>query len=185
MKYYIIYKTTIISTGQFYIGKHSCNNPYDDYFGSSDVIKKYILKNGLYNIKKEILSFCDNEHQMSAIESIYISENINKNLCLNRANGMSLKKYIPNKENNNLLINVNDIAEKLNISNRAVQNKCKKEGLLKISNQYQITNDIAEKWYKDNNKTKTKNFIKNKSIPYILIFEIFFLIIIFILYVRK
>ena len=45
-----------------------------------------------------------------------------------------------------MLVSVNDVANRLKISNRAVQIKCKREGLIKIGNQYQITNDIADKW---------------------------------------
>jgi hypothetical protein len=56
-----------------------------------------------------------------------------------------------------MLVSSNDVAKRLKITNRAVQNKCKQYGLTKISNQYQITTDIAEQWYKDfENKTETK-----------------------------
>jgi len=48
-----------------------------------------------------------------------------------------------------MLVNTKEVAERLQISNRAVQNKCTKAGLVKIGNQYQITKDIAEQWYKE------------------------------------
>jgi len=48
-----------------------------------------------------------------------------------------------------MLVNTKEVAERLKISNRAVQNKCTKAGLVKIGNQYQITKDIAEQWYKE------------------------------------
>jgi len=38
-----------------------------------------------------------------------------------------------------MLVSSNDVAKRLKITNRAVQNKCKQYGLKKISNQYQIT----------------------------------------------
>ena len=57
----------------------------------------------------------------------------------------------------NMLVSSNDVAKRLKITNRAVQNKCKQYGLKKISNQYQITTDIAEQWYKElEKKTETK-----------------------------
>jgi uncharacterized protein HemX len=48
-----------------------------------------------------------------------------------------------------MLVNTKEVADRLQISNRAVQNKCTKAGLVKIGNQYQITKDIAEQWYKE------------------------------------
>ena len=55
-----------------------------------------------------------------------------------------------------MLVSVNDVANRLKISNRAVQIKCKREGLVKIGNQYQITNDIADKWA-NNSEAKQRN----------------------------
>jgi hypothetical protein len=46
-----------------------------------------------------------------------------------------------------MLVSVNDVANRLKITNRAVQIKCKREGLVKIGNQYQITTEIAQEWY--------------------------------------
>jgi hypothetical protein len=53
-----------------------------------------------------------------------------------------------------MLVNINDVAKRLKITNRAVQNKCRNAGLKKIGNQYQITYDIAEKWYSEAQETK-------------------------------
>jgi hypothetical protein len=47
-----------------------------------------------------------------------------------------------------MLVSVNDVANKLKISTRAVQIRCKREGIVKIGNQYQITKEVAESWYK-------------------------------------
>jgi hypothetical protein len=55
-----------------------------------------------------------------------------------------------------MLVSVNDVANQLKISNRAVQIKCKREGLVKIGNQYQITKEIADKWML-NSETKQRN----------------------------
>ncbi len=45
-----------------------------------------------------------------------------------------------------MLVSVNDVAKQLKISNRAVQIKCKRQGLVKIGNQYQISQEIADRW---------------------------------------
>ena len=56
-----------------------------------------------------------------------------------------------------MLVNTNEVAKRLKITNRAVQNKCKQYGLVKIANQYQITQEIAHKWYVDAEMNKGTN----------------------------
>jgi len=46
-----------------------------------------------------------------------------------------------------MLVTVNDVAERLKITTRAVQIKCKQAKLKKIGNRYQITQEIANVWY--------------------------------------
>jgi uncharacterized protein HemX len=55
-----------------------------------------------------------------------------------------------------MLVSVNDVANRLKITNRAVQIKCKREGLVKIGNQYQITEEIIQKWI-FNSEQKQRN----------------------------
>ncbi len=55
-----------------------------------------------------------------------------------------------------MLVSVNDVANRLKITNRAVQIKCKREGLIKIGNQYQITDGTLDKWIY-NSETKQRN----------------------------
>ena len=64
-----------------------------------------------------------------------------------------------------MLVNTNEVAKRLKITNRAVQNKCKQYGLVKIGNQYQITNEIAEQWYKEaeTNKEQKQNRTEHLS----------------------
>jgi hypothetical protein len=53
-----------------------------------------------------------------------------------------------------MLVSINEVANRLKISNRAVQIKCKKQGVLKIGNQYQLTEEIAQRWYDSEGKIK-------------------------------
>jgi hypothetical protein len=53
-----------------------------------------------------------------------------------------------------MLVSINEVANRLKISNRAVQIKCKKQGVLKIGNQYQLTDEIAQRWYESEGKIK-------------------------------
>jgi len=57
----IIYKTTNLKNGKFYIGKDAKNKK--SYLGSGKVLKQAIEKYGKENFKKEILEYCtDLEH---------------------------------------------------------------------------------------------------------------------------
>ena len=63
-----------------------------------------------------------------------------------------------------ILIPIKEVAETLNISIRAIQIKCKNQGIAKIGNQYQITNDILNDWIKhQETKSETKSETKQKS----------------------
>ena len=58
-KFHVVYKTTVIETGKFYIGKHSTRVLEDGYFGSGRLIGKFINKHGISGLKREILAYCD------------------------------------------------------------------------------------------------------------------------------
>lgn len=61
-----------------------------------------------------------------------------------------------------MLVSVNDVAKQLKISNRAVQIKCKRQGLAKIGNQYQISKEIADRWASAT-ETNQRNEHKHKG----------------------
>ena len=65
-----------------------------------------------------------------------------------------------------MLISVDEAAKRLKISNRAVQIKCKKQGVLKIGNQYQLTDEIAQRWYDSENKTKRNEQEVSRDVSY-------------------
>lgn len=66
----IIYKTTNLINGKFYIGKDKNNN--DSYLGSGLLLKKAIKKYGKENFKKEILEFCQDEEELNDKEKYWI-----------------------------------------------------------------------------------------------------------------
>lgn len=68
----IIYKTTNLVNGKFYIGQDSKNNP--NYLGSGDLIKKAINKYGKDNFKKEILEYCESKEELNQQEIYWINE---------------------------------------------------------------------------------------------------------------
>jgi group I intron endonuclease len=67
----IIYKTTNLINGKFYIGKDLYNN--SSYFGSGILLKNAILKYGINNFKKEILEYCECREFLNDREKYWIS----------------------------------------------------------------------------------------------------------------
>ena len=81
--HYIIYKTTNLINGKYYIGKHQTNNLNDGYVGSGKLLKRAIKKYGIDNFKTEILLICPTEYHMNLAEKIYvvIDAEVSYNLC--------------------------------------------------------------------------------------------------------
>lgn len=86
-KYHIVYKTTNLINGRFYIGMHSTNNLNDSYLGSGWILKEAIKKYGRESFKREILHIF--KHRKEAL--IKEAELVNA-------------EFIKNKNNYNLVI---------------------------------------------------------------------------------
>ena len=68
----IIYKTTNLVNGKFYIDKDTKNNK--DYFGSGKLLNSAIKKYGKQNFKKEILEICDSISSLNECEKYWIKK---------------------------------------------------------------------------------------------------------------
>jgi hypothetical protein len=90
MQHYV-YKITEISTGRFYIGKHTTSSliaPLNDgYMGSGKKITMLLKKHGKKAFNKEILFLYDSEAEALQKEYDLIDENKLNPLCLNMAQG--------------------------------------------------------------------------------------------------
>jgi group I intron endonuclease len=68
----VIYKTTNLITGKFYVGKDKYNNP--NYLGSGIKIKDAIKNYGKQNFIKEILEYCNSYEHMNQKEKYWIEK---------------------------------------------------------------------------------------------------------------
>src|ERR1035437_9505393 len=67
----IIYKTTNLINGKYYVGKDEKNNP--EYLGSGKILKLAINKNGRKNFKKEVLETCETREELNEREKFWIN----------------------------------------------------------------------------------------------------------------
>lgn len=75
MNIYIVYKTTNLVNGKFYIGKHkqSCLE-FDGYLGSGNILKLAIEKYGKENFVRETLAVFENEADAFQFESQIVNK---------------------------------------------------------------------------------------------------------------
>jgi len=81
----IIYKTTNLINGKFYVGQDSKNNP--EYYGSGNLLKRAIKKHGKQNFIKETLEVCSTQEQLNEREKYWIKETKARELGYNIAEG--------------------------------------------------------------------------------------------------
>ena len=68
----IIYKTTNLINGNYYIGQDSKNNK--QYLGSGKLLNKAIKKYGRDNFQKEILEYCNSKDELNEREIFWINK---------------------------------------------------------------------------------------------------------------
>lgn len=89
-KYHIIYKTTCIVTGKWYIGMHSTDDLEDGYLGSGKQLKYSVNKYGAEQHVRLIMEFLPTRKTLSLREAEIVNANLLKDpLCMNRMLGGS------------------------------------------------------------------------------------------------
>jgi group I intron endonuclease len=87
-KYHLIYKTTNLLNGKFYIGIHSTSNLKDGYLGSGKRLKYSVAKYGKENFKLDILEFVDTREKLILKEKELVNSELLKDVnCLNLQTG--------------------------------------------------------------------------------------------------
>jgi hypothetical protein len=88
-KHHIVYKTTCIVTGRYYIGLHSTDDLSDRYLGSGKRLRRSVNKHGDANHVREILYEYASRKEASDAEKILITkEMMLDNNCLNCGPGV-------------------------------------------------------------------------------------------------
>lgn len=103
----IIYKTTNLINGKFYVGKDSKNSP--DYLGSGILLNAAIKKYGKDNFIKEILESVTNIEELDIREIYWINElnATERNIGYNLTNGgTGGDTYSKNPNYDNIIINL-------------------------------------------------------------------------------
>lgn len=81
---YIVYKTTNIHTGHYYIGVHGIKNDYDEYYGSGKRLKYALKKYGKNSFNRIILFTFDTSKDAYLKEAELVTEKTLKDpLCYN------------------------------------------------------------------------------------------------------
>jgi hypothetical protein len=86
-KHHIIYKTTCLATGKWYIGMHSTNDLKDKYIGSGQRLWKSIKKHGKEAHVCEILEHLPDRRALSDREKVLVEEAKKDPMCMNLRQG--------------------------------------------------------------------------------------------------
>jgi hypothetical protein len=89
--HFVIYKTTNLINGKFYIGMHKTRNKNDGYMGSGKLLKRAFEKYGRENFSTVILLECQTEEEMKLAEKILVvfDLEVSYNLCEGGQGGFS------------------------------------------------------------------------------------------------
>ena len=95
---FLIYKTTNLINGKYYVGKHQTKNVDDGYQGSGKLLKRAIRKYGVENFQTEILEVYDQEWKMDLAEKILVvtDPEVSYNLCSGGHGGFGFINSHPN-----------------------------------------------------------------------------------------
>ncbi len=156
--HYIIYKTTNLINGKYYIGKHKTKNLEDGYLGSGKLLKRAIKKYGIWNFHREILLECSSEEEMNLKEKelVMVSEET-YNLCEGGKGGFG---YINENKLNKISLSNLEVREKIKIAgikgNKILHEKLKNNPLFKKAMYLKISEKNKGKKRSDETKIKMK-----------------------------
>jgi group I intron endonuclease len=138
----VIYKTTNLVNGKFYIGKDENNNNNNKYLGSGKILKLAFEKYGKENFKKEIIESCISKVELEEREKYWIDKlsatTLGYNITEGGTGGQTKFKTIYQYGKNGDLLKKWDssslVEKKLGIDSSAILKNCK--GVLKSAGGY-------------------------------------------------
>jgi len=158
MRFFIIYKTTCLVTGKFYVGMHCTDNLNDGYLGSGKILKLSIRKHGVENHVREVLLQCESFEQLCNEEKRIISYELNNPLCMNlKEGGSGGWGYV----NTDLKLKTQIIEASRSIDNR---NKRSQEQISRWSDlnyRERFYLSVRSKEYRDRRSAQMKSLYKN------------------------
>ena len=83
MRYYYIYKTIDLKTGNYYIGMHTSDTPLDTTYCGSGVRVDNIKKKRRGDLLTGVIEYCPNEEILSEQEQMYLDLHYGRPKCLN------------------------------------------------------------------------------------------------------
>jgi hypothetical protein len=86
--HHIIYKTTCIATGKYYIGMHSSKKEVDCYLGSGNILRASIKKHGRSAHTRETIATASSREELRLLEERLVTSSLlDDPLCMNLAVG--------------------------------------------------------------------------------------------------
>lgn len=166
-KYYLIYKTTNLKNGKFYIGAHVTVKLNDGYLGSGKVLRNSVYYHGKEKFKREILEFCENKIEMFQREKEIVTEElISDPKCLNLKIGGEGGGTFSSEQQRINAIHSNEKQKKLKeIDKEWYENKCKNISLgnKKVYDEGKREKKYFYDWNGKYHNENTKKLIGNKN----------------------
>jgi len=161
-KYYLVYKTTNLKNGKFYIGVHETYNLNDGYLGSGKVLRNSVYYHGKENFKREILEFCEDKKSMYQKEKEFVTEELIMNSkCMNLVvGGMGFINDEKHREVSQLGGNATSLKLKNDPEFRKRHQKIVSENMKKA---HQLGKIIPPDWTGKKHKEETKRKIGIKN----------------------
>jgi len=171
------YIIEILSTNEFYAGKHTCSsvNSINAYYGSGKIIKERLTQYPISNFKKTIIGYHYSDLELIEAENVLIKETYEKygNRCINIIGTpievpfmKSGPKPVP-PEVKEILNSLFEICENCQISHNEVKNILKREGI----NKRKISCHTIAKHF-NTRRIKFSKKIDNRIIDYYYILNI-------------
>ena len=85
--HHVLYRTTCLTTGRYYIGLHSTDNIDDRYIGSGKFLKYSIGKYGRKGHRRDVIELCHDRDTLCHREKEEVALHLDDPMCMNLCEG--------------------------------------------------------------------------------------------------